>query len=112
MHPLHWVRRTEGQTARNHFVKRYSKSVEIAACVDRTIHPPGLLRRHVGECSGDEFGNLGRLALAGQPGRNPEPGEPRIAGVVDENIRRLDILMYEAVLMDLTECFCQPDGGT
>jgi hypothetical protein len=44
-------------------------------------------------------------------GRNPESGEPRVAGVVDEDIRRLNILMYEAVLMDLAECSCQPNGG-
>jgi hypothetical protein len=43
-------------------------------------------------------------------GRNPESGEPRVAGVVDEDIRRLDILMYEALLMDLTECSCHPNG--
>ena len=51
------------------------------------------------------------MALAREPRRDAEAGEPRVAGVVDEDIRRLDILMYEAVLMDLTECFCQPNGS-
>jgi hypothetical protein len=44
-------------------------------------------------------------------GRNPESSEPRVAGVVDEDIRRLYILMNEPLLMHLTECFCQPNGG-
>ena len=51
------------------------------------------------------------MALARKLGRNPKSGEPRVAGVVDEDIRRLDILMYEALLMDVTECSCQPNGG-
>ena len=51
------------------------------------------------------------MALARKLGRNPESGEPRVAGVVDEDIRRLDILMYEALLMDLTESSCQTKGG-
>ena len=33
-----------------------------------------------------------------------------MAGVVDQDIRGLDILMDEAVLMDLTECCCQANG--
>jgi hypothetical protein len=44
-------------------------------------------------------------------GRNPKSGEPHVAGVVDEDIRGLDILMYEASLVDLTECSCQTNGG-
>ncbi len=44
-----------------------------------------------------------------QLGRNSESSEPRVAGIIDEDIRRLNILMYEAALMDLTECFRQPN---
>src|SRR5260370_20902287 len=50
MPPLPWVRRGEGQTARNQFVWRFSKSVEIAACVARTLHPPALLPRPLAHC--------------------------------------------------------------
>ena len=51
------------------------------------------------------------MALARKLGCDPESGEPRVAGIVDEEIRRFDILMYEALLMDVTDCFCQPNGG-
>jgi hypothetical protein len=45
-----------------------------------------------------------RLALTGQLGRYPEAGEPDVAGVVDQHIPRRNVLMYEAVLMDLADC--------
>jgi hypothetical protein len=50
------------------------------------------------------------LALLWQLGRNPESGQPYAVGVVDKHIRRLDILMYEAVPMDLAECCRQAYG--
>jgi hypothetical protein len=43
-------------------------------------------------------------------GRNPESGEPDFAGVVNKDIRRLDILMYKTVPMDLAECGRQANG--
>jgi hypothetical protein len=108
MHPLHWVRRGEGQTARNHFVKRYSKRAEIAACVDRTIHPPGLLRRHVGECSCDELGRSRQLTFARKTRGDIETRELQITCSTDEDIVRLDVLMDQAALVDLF--YCHSDG--
>jgi hypothetical protein len=78
--------------------------------VSRAIHAAGLLWCHVGERAGNNLGRYGRLALVRQLGRNPESGEPYVAGVVDEHIRRLDVLMYEAVPMDLAECRRQANG--
>src|SRR5258707_11175562 len=104
VHPLHWVRRSEGQTARNHFVKRYSKSVEIAACVDRTIHPSGLLARHVGECSCDELGRSRQLAFARETRGDIETRELHLACFTYEDIVRLDVLMDQAALVDLFHC--------
>src|SRR6185437_4746332 len=111
VHPFHRVRGGEWKTPVQHFVKGHSKRVKIAPRIDRTVHSSRLLGRHVGERSCDEIGRFGRLALASKFGRNPESGEPRVASVVNEDIRRLDILMYEALLMDLTECSRQPNGG-
>ena len=111
VHPFHRVGGREWKTPGQHFVKRHSKRVKVAPRIDRTVHSSRLLGCHVGERSRDELGRFGRLALARKSGRNPKSGEPRVAGVVDEDIRRLDILMYEALLMDLTECSCQPNGG-
>jgi hypothetical protein len=45
-----------------------------------------------------------------QARRNPEASEPYISGVLDEHIRRLDVLMYEALPMDLAECIRQANG--
>ncbi len=55
-------------------------------------------------------GRYGRLALVRQLGRNPEAGEPDVAGVVDEHVRRLDVLMDETAPMDLAECCRQADS--
>ena len=52
----------------------------------------------------------GRLALVRQSGRNPESGEPDVAGVVDEHVRRLDVLMNKTTAVDLAECCRQADS--
>src|SRR5258706_1389538 len=63
VHPLHGVGRGERQRAREHLVERDAERVEVAAGIDRTIHPSGLFGRHVGECTGDSLWRLGRLSL-------------------------------------------------
>src|SRR5882757_8383143 len=40
-------------------------------------------------------------------GCNPEASEPDVAVIVDEYVRRLDVLVDEALLMDLADCFRQ-----
>ncbi|HUB14632.1 MAG TPA: hypothetical protein VMB34_21965 [Acetobacteraceae bacterium] len=64
--PLHGIGGGERQGAGEHPVERDAEGVEVAASINRTVHPPGLFRRHVGQRAGDEFGRLGRLPLAGQ----------------------------------------------
>src|SRR5579864_6468319 len=108
VHPLHRVRRSEGQTARNHFVKGYSKRVEIAACVDRTIHSPGLFGRDVGECSCNELGWSRQLALARETRGDVETCEVHLACFTYEDIVRLNVLMDQAALVDL---FHRPGDG-
>ena len=70
------------------------RAVEIAAGIDRAVHPPSLLRRHIGERAGDDLGRRGRLVLAGQPRGDAEAGQPdAAAGRVDEDVGRLEVLM-------------------
>ena len=76
VHPFHRIGRREGQNAREHLVQRDAEGVEIAAGVDRAVHPPGLFGCHVGKRTGDDFGRLGRLPLAGQARGDAEPGQP------------------------------------
>ena len=64
VHPFHGIGRGERQDAGEHLVERDAERVEVAAGIDRAIHPSGLFGRHVGECAGDGLGRLGRLALA------------------------------------------------
>src|SRR6266481_4996904 len=92
------------QWTREHLIEGNPQRVEIAAGINRAIHAAGLLWRHVRERAGNDLRRYGGLALLWQLGRNPESGQPYVVGVVNERIRRLDILMYEAVPMDLAEC--------
>jgi len=52
-------------------------------------YPAGLLGGYVGEGAGNDFRGRGGLTLAPQLGRNPESGEPHVAGVVDEHLMSL-----------------------
>jgi hypothetical protein len=42
--------------------------------------------------------------------RNAEAGEPYVGSIVDQHIRRLDVLMDEAVPMHLAQCCRQANG--
>src|SRR5260370_1364422 len=64
VHQFYWIGRREWKSPRDHLVKRHPESIEVAPRIDRAIHSPGLFRSHVRECSGDELGRFGRLALA------------------------------------------------
>ena len=108
--PFQRVGGGEWEHAGQHLVQGDAQGVEIAAGIDRAIHAPGLFRGHVGKRAGNDLRRRGRLALAWQPGRDAEAGEPNVAGVVDECVRRLDVLMDEASPMDLAKCSRQTDG--
>ena len=103
MDPLHRIRSGERKHPREHLVQGDAQRVEIAAGVDRPVHAAGLLGRHVGEGAGDDVQGRGRLAFARQAGGHAEAGEPDIAGGVDQHACRLDVLMNEALPVDLAE---------
>jgi hypothetical protein len=64
MHPFHRIRGSEGEFACKHLVEHDPQGVEIAAEIDRPVHPTRLFRGHVGECPGDHFRRRRGLALA------------------------------------------------
>src|SRR5206468_1189329 len=83
----------------------------IASRIDRSIHPPGLFRGHVGECSGDGLGRLGSLALARKPRGESETREPHFAVVrIYQDVGRLDVLVHEPALLGLTQRRRDADG--
>ena len=100
-----------GQTLNKTFEVGYAQGIKTPAGIDRTVHEAGLLGRHVGERARNSLRRGRHLTLAWQPRRDSEAGKPYAVGIVDEHIFRLDILMYESVPMNLSECFRQAHGN-
>src|ERR1700722_19239780 len=50
MDQFHRVGCREWKRSREHLIEGDAKRVEVAAGVDRSIHPAGLLGRHIGQC--------------------------------------------------------------
>ena len=101
MHPLHRIGRREWQNTGEHLVERDAERVEIAAGIDRAVHAPGLLRRHVGQCAGDLLGRGQALALTLQlrgETKAREPHLPVFAG--DQDVGRLEVLVDQSTLVD------------
>ena len=69
VHPFHRIGGGEGQFAREHLVEGDPQGVEIAAEIDRPVHPAGLFGGHVGERPGDHLRRRRGLALARQIAR-------------------------------------------
>ena len=74
MHPFHRIGSSERQFARQHLVERDAQRVEIAAGIDRPVHPAGLFGGHVGERPGDHLRRRRHLALAWQARGDAEAG--------------------------------------
>ena len=101
VHPFHRIGSGERQASREHLVQRHAERVEIAAGVDRTIHPPGLLRRHIGERTGDRLGRPGPLALSRKPRCKAETCKPDFTAIgIHQDVGRLDIPVHEPALVD------------
>jgi CheY-like chemotaxis protein len=92
--PLHGVGRGERRRAREHLIERDAERMEVAARIDRAVHPPGLLGRHIGQRACGGLGPLERLPFARKPRGDAEAGEPHLVGrQVCENVGWLDVLM-------------------
>src|SRR5262245_27483911 len=100
VHPLHRLSGVEWKVTSKRMIEGDSKRVEVAPRIDRTIHPPGLLRGHVRQRSGDVLGRFDYLALAWKAQRETKPCEACITTVrIDENVGGLDVLVYEPAPM-------------
>ncbi len=105
MHPLRRVICTERQRAGEHLVKRHAKGIQITTRIDRTIHPPGLFRRHVGQRPGDRFRWRGRLPLPWQARGQAEAGQPRLPIMtMDKNMLRFQVFVHQTTLMHMAQC--------
>ncbi|MNI20104.1 hypothetical protein D3C73_735630 [compost metagenome] len=108
VHPLDGVQGHEWQRTREHFIEGDTKGIKVAAQVDRAIHPPCLLRRHVGQCARD---GLQGLAFTGQPRSKAKARQPSATiGAVHQDMRRLDVFVHEAALVQLAQRLGDADG--
>src|SRR5262249_1434544 len=73
------------------------------AGVDRSVHATGLLGSHVSERARNVLGWRRLLAFTRQLGRYAKTGEPHIIGGVYEEIGRLNVLVDEAVPVNLAQ---------
>jgi hypothetical protein len=111
VHPFHRLGGAEWQAAGQHLVQRRAQRIEIAARIDRAVHAPGLLGCHVRQRPGNQLRRLGRLALARQARGNAEARQPRSAArAVHQNVGRLDVLVQQAAVVQLSQCRCDGDG--
>lgn len=96
VNPLERIRRREGQRSGEHLVEGDPQRIKIAASVERAIHAPGLLRRHVSERSGNHLPRRRRsLRFMRQSRGNAEAGQSDAILDVDEDVRRLDVPVNE-----------------
>jgi len=73
VHPFHRVGSAERQNSGEHSIERDAERIEVAAGIDPSVHPPGLLGGHIGQRAGDDLGRFGRLPLARQTrGEDPD----------------------------------------
>jgi len=109
--PLERVSGGKGQRCGEHLVEGNAERVQIAACVDRSIHPACLFRRHVVQRARNDLRRVGILVLARGTGRVAESREPGIAArSVHQDIRRLDVLVDEAAFMHSSDRRGNSDG--
>ncbi len=110
VHPLEGIGGGKRQRARQHLVHSDAQRVQVAPGINRPIHPARLFGRHIGQRTGNDLRRRGRLRLARKPRRDPKSSEPDVVGVVDEHVRRLDVLMNEALAVHASERGRQANG--
>ena len=108
--PLHRIGCGERQRAREHLIERDAERIEIAAQIDRAVHPSGLLGRHIGQRACDGLRRLEPLSFAREPRGDAEAGQPHPpVGAVHQNMTRFQVLVDEAALVGLAQRPCDPD---
>src|SRR5271156_4879826 len=100
MHPLREVRSVEWQRTSEQLIEGDTDRVEITSRVDRTVHPPRLLGRHVCRGAAHREGGFRPSTFTRDRGRNRQPGKPHRVGLsVDQDVSGLEILVNEALTM-------------
>ncbi|HVI00478.1 MAG TPA: hypothetical protein VM869_17295 [Enhygromyxa sp.] len=83
------------------FVERDAERVEVGAVIERPVHAPGLLGRDIGERAFESVGRDGQAVAVIEPRRDAEVDELHtLAGRVDQDVARLDVLVDDAARMD------------
>lgn len=112
MHPFHGIGSGERPVPRQQFVERDAERIEVASRIDRAIHSPGLFRSHVGKCSGNELRKFGGLMLASKARGDAKSHQPNMTRRgIQQNVRRLHILVYQIPLVQPGERDCQTNGA-
>jgi hypothetical protein len=105
VYEFHWIGRRERECPRQHLVEDDAHRVQIAPRIDRPIHPPRLLRRHVRERPGDELRRGRRLTLTWHTRGDPKACQPDlITAGIDQSVRGLDVFVNQLTLMHMFEC--------
>jgi hypothetical protein len=107
---FHRVGCREWKKSREHLIQGDTKRVEIAAGIDRSIHPAGLLGCHIGEGAADGFGRIGSLALARKMRCDAKARQPDFARRIHHHVARLDVLVDQATLMQTPQRGGQSDS--
>jgi hypothetical protein len=111
VYPFHRIYRRERQRSRQHLVENDAERVEIAAGIDRAVHPSGLFRRHISKRTRDDFRRRRHLVLAEQPRGDAETSQPdAAAGRVYEDVCGLEVLMDQPTRMRMRHGRRERDG--
>src|SRR5580698_7741626 len=107
VNPLQRIGGCKRKRTCEHLVQSDTQRVEIAASIDRAIHAARLFGRHICESTRNDLGRSGHRPLLGHPRGNAKAGEPDMTGVVDEDILRLDVFMYQTAPMEVAKRYRQ-----
>ena len=113
VNPLHGVGGRERELAGEQLVESYAEGIKVAARVDGTVHPAGLFGRDVGQRARDELWRCRCLPLSRNPRGDAESRQPGLAGAdIDEDVRRLDVLVHDALLVQAAKRLRDADRDT
>ena len=111
MHPLHRLGGRERQGAREHLKECNAERIEVSSGIDRTVHAPSLLGRHVGERAGDRLRRLGRLAFARQARGDAKACQLHLSRRrVHQDVAGFDVLVHDATLVEPAQSRRHADG--
>ena len=97
--------------AGEHFVEGGAQGIKIGAVIHGSVHAPGLFRGHVGESSFQNIGIQDGRRFPGQFSGDAKINDfDFIRNGIPHDIGRIDILVHDVLLMNLTQDFGHADG--